>query len=118
MGNLVNTSTRRLVLPELERLVDELEETVNFVRPDGCDVVYLIKKESSHSMRICTKTGQRLPMYCTAVGKAILANLPESDAAQIISAFRFSAYTENTVANAADLMVQLQQIINKRGTMR
>ena len=110
LGNLVNTSTRRLVMPELERLVGELDETVNFVRPDGSDVVYLIKKESSHSMRICTKTGQRLPMYCTAVGKAILAYLPNPEADSIISGFQFGAYTENTVADASALMVQLQQI--------
>lgn len=111
LGNLVNTSTRRLVMPELERLVSELEETVNFVRPDGSDVVYLIKKESSHSMRICTKTGQRLPMYCTAVGKAILAHLPESDRDSILSSFQYGAYTENTVPNADALRCQLQEIL-------
>lgn len=110
LGSLVNTSTRRLVMPELERLVAELGETVNYVRPDGSDVVYLIKKESTHSMRICTKTGQRLPMYCTAVGKAILAHLPASETTSIISSFQFGAYTEFTVPNAPALAVQLQQI--------
>ena len=112
LGNLVNTSTRRLVLPELERLVSDLEETVNFVRPEGSDVVYLVKKESSHSMRICTKTGQRLPMYCTAVGKAILAWLPENQRSSIIDSFQFTPYTQNTVQDAAALRVQLQQIIS------
>ncbi len=112
LGNLVNTSTRRLVLPELEQLVNELEETVNFVRPDGNDVVYLIKKESSHSMRICTKTGQRLPMYCTAVGKAILAYLPEDQRSAIVDSFQFAPYTVNTVADAAALRVQLQQAVS------
>ena len=110
MGNLVNTSTRRLVLPELEKLASQLEETVNYVRPEGSDVVYLIKKESPHSMRICTKTGQRLPMYCTAVGKAILAHLPGEQCSKIVSSFHFSAYTDNTVPDAASLMSQLQSI--------
>jgi len=110
LGSMVNTSTRRLVLPELEKLTQELEETVNYVRPDGGDVVYLIKKESSHSMRICTKTGQRLPMYCTAVGKAILAHLPGEECSRIVSAFQFAAYTENTVPDAAALLSQLQSI--------
>lgn len=110
LGSLVNTSTRRLVMPELERLVSELEETVNYVRPDGSDVLYLIKKESSHSMRICTKTGQRLPMYCTAVGKAILAHLPSAECESILGSFRFDSYTENTVPDANTLRCQLQQI--------
>lgn len=113
LGSMVNTSTRRIVLPELEQLVDALEETVNFVRHDGSDVVYLIKKESSHSMRICTKTGQRLPMYCTAVGKAILAYLPENQRTAIIDTFKFSPYTANTVANADALRLQLQETVSR-----
>lgn len=112
LGNLVNTNTRRLVTPELERLSELLEETVNYVRPEGGDVVYLIKKESPHSMRICTKTGQRLPMYCTAVGKAILAHLPENERADIIAGFQFKPYTENTVPDADTLRCQLQNILN------
>ena len=111
LGNLVNTSTRRLVVPELDQLVAELGETVNYVRRDGGDVVYLIKKESSHSMRICTKIGQRLPLYCTAVGKAILAHLPAEECTQILSEFRFDAYTEHTVPDAAALRLQMQQIL-------
>lgn len=111
LGSLVNTSTRRLVMPELEKLAQSLEETVNYVRPEGGDVVYLIKKESSHSMRICTKTGQRLPMYCTAVGKAILAFLPEDRRSNILKGYQFTPYTENTVADEAALRCQLQSIV-------
>ena len=111
LGNLVNTSTRRLVLPELEKLAQTLEETVNYVRPEGSDVVYLIKKESSHSMRICTKIGQRLPMYCTAVGKAILSHLPDNRKDEIIRSYTFTPYTENTVQNESALRLQLQNIL-------
>ena len=69
LGSRVNADTRRLVAPALSALTEQLEETVNFVRPEGSNVVYLVKRESLQSMRICTKMGQRLPMYCTAVGK-------------------------------------------------
>lgn len=110
LGNLVNTSTRRLIMPELEKLSQTLEETVNYVRPDGSDVVYLIKKESPHSMRICTKTGQRLPMYCTAVGKAILAYMPEEQRTGILDGYQFKPFTENTVPNKETLLLQLQEI--------
>lgn len=111
LGNLVNTGTRRLVTPELEKLSQTLEETVNYVRPEGCDVVYLIKKESSHSMRICTKIGQRLPMYCTAVGKAILACLPKEEQNQVIGCFQFIPYTKNTVPDAEVLRLQLHEAL-------
>ena len=110
LGNLVNTSTRRLVIPELEKLSLTLEETVNYVRPEGSDVVYLIKKESPHSMRICTKIGQRLPMYCTAVGKAILAYMPDSNRNLLLQNYQFHPFTEKTVANEEELRLQLQWI--------
>ena len=76
LGNRVSPGLRRLVSQELDGLLAVVEETVNYVQPEGGNVVYLVKKESPHSMRICTQIGQRLPMYCTAVGKAILAFLP------------------------------------------
>lgn len=110
LGNLVNTSTRRLIMPELEKLSVTLEETVNYVRPDGSDVVYLIKKESPHSMRICTKIGQRLPMYCTAVGKAILAYMPQEQQTQLLNNYQFKPFTENTVSDIQTLTCQLQDI--------
>lgn len=113
LGNLVNTSTRRLVMPKLEQLAQLLEETVNYVRPEGTDVVYLIKKESPHSMRICTKTGQRLPMYCTAVGKAILAYLPKDLQDQILSTYVYTPFTKNTVSDEGTLRCQLQTILNQ-----
>lgn len=111
LGNLVNTNIRRVVMPELEKLAQALEETVNYVRPEGGDVVYLIKKESPHSMRICTKIGQRLPMYCTAVGKAILAYLPEDQCRQLLQSYHYTPYTENTVQNEDMLRCQLHNIL-------
>lgn len=110
LGTLVNVDLRRVVMPVLTELVEQLEETVNYVRPDGGDVIYLIKKESVQSMRSCTKTGQRLPMYCTAVGKAILAFLPEEEQNRIINSFHFHVYTQNTLVTEEKLRAALSAI--------
>lgn len=110
LGCRVNADMQRLVMPTLDALAEELEETVNFVRPEGGDVVYLIKKESPHSMRICTTTGQRLPMYCTAVGKVILAMMPEAEREKIIRSFRYEALTENTITDEAALRKALLKV--------
>lgn len=110
LGSLVDADIRRLVLPELTMLSELLEETINYVRPDGADVVYLVKKESPHSMRICTKNGQRYPMYATAVGKAILAFLPEAQRQSIVHAAQFHAYTRHTIMQTEQLEQALAQI--------
>ena len=61
-------------------------------------------------MRICTKTGQRLPMYCTAGGKAILAYLPAEELNATVAGFRYESYTANTVSSEDDLRQQLEHI--------
>ena len=107
LGNRVDAGGRQRIISELTVLCEALGETVNYMRPEGSDIVYLVKKETSHSMRICTTIGQRLPMYCTAGGKAIMAYLPEERREEILRSFQFSAFTENTLLTAEDLRREL-----------
>jgi DNA-binding IclR family transcriptional regulator len=60
-------------------MVKMYQETVNLVVMDDLSVIYLEKVESTRSMRISTMVGGRLPLYCTAVGKAIMSNLPADE---------------------------------------
>jgi IclR family acetate operon transcriptional repressor len=64
---------RAVAHPLLERLRDEVNETVHLGILDGRDVVYLDKLECSHSIRLTSMVGGRNPAHCTAVGKALLA---------------------------------------------
>ncbi|HYE82359.1 MAG TPA: IclR family transcriptional regulator [Clostridia bacterium] len=107
LGTKVNSSLRGIVIPYLERLVSLYGETVNLVSADDTYVIYLEKVESSHSMRICTMVGGRLPIYCTAVGKAILANLPEAEADSIIERMDFRKFTDNTICDKEKLLKYL-----------
>ena len=61
----------------LDWLAAQLDETVHLGRLDGTDVVYLAKRESNHQLRMFSAVGRRLPTYTTALGKAVLAELPE-----------------------------------------
>ena len=110
LGNRVDADGRQLVSRELASLCEKLEETVNYMRPDSSNIIYLVKHESPHSMRICTTIGQRLPMYCTAGGKAILAYLPQEECDRIIASFQFFAFTENTITNPGLLYKELSGV--------
>ena len=61
-------------------------------------------------MRICTKVGQSLPMYCTAVGKAIMAELPGTELEEILEGTEFTRYTENTLRSPKQVMEQVEEI--------
>ncbi len=110
LGTHVQIDLRNIVLPYLDELLRQCQETVNLVIREKGNVVYIEKKESPHSMRICTEVGQSLPMYCTAVGKAIMAALPEAELEDILGCTEFIKYTENTLQSPKQVMQQVEEI--------
>ncbi len=57
----------------LNDLSEMTGETVHLAVPSGTEVVYIAKVESKHALSMFSHLGARLPMHCTALGKAILA---------------------------------------------
>ena len=64
---------RRQARPILEELVSRCDETAYLAVLDGPEVIYVLMQETSQTVRIVPRLGQRLPVYCTAAGKAQLA---------------------------------------------
>lgn len=108
LGTMVNSNIRSICRPYLESLAEKYRETVNLVaRNDGL-VIYIEKIESSHSMRISTKEGQRLPLHVTAVGKAIMSTLTDDEIKDITKKVAFMKYTNFSVLSVEELFIQLQ----------
>jgi IclR family acetate operon transcriptional repressor len=57
----------------LNDLAEKTGETIHLAVASGTEVVYIAKVESRHALGMSSHIGARLPMYCTALGKAILA---------------------------------------------
>lgn len=113
LGTFVDSNLRKMCMPYLEKLVSMYSETVNLVARNEDLVVYLEKIDSPHSMRISTNEGMRLPMYSTAVGKSIMATLPEEDVKDIIEKITFARFTEHTICGVEELLRQLDNIRKK-----
>ncbi len=79
MSYLDSDPALRMVKPWLERLNEELGETVHVGRLDGADIVYLATKESSQYLRVINRVGRRLPASTTSLGKALLAAQPAAE---------------------------------------
>ncbi|MFJ5830812.1 IclR family transcriptional regulator [Streptomyces sp. NPDC093089] len=54
-------------------------ETVHVALLEGVDVIYVAEVDSTHAVRMVSAAGRRLPAHCTAVGKMLLASLPEAE---------------------------------------
>ena len=89
---------RRLALPFLNNLCNQFRENVNLSILDGADVVYVDAIESSQRVKLAAAPGQRLPAFCTASGKAILAFLPEENIKRILER-GMPGYTQNTLTS-------------------
>lgn len=101
--------------PWLDELADFSREAVHLVKRDGTDVVYLYKALPLQMLvRMASYVGGRNPLYCTGVGKAILAYLPERKVDEIWDASDVHAVTEKTIIDLDALKKQLV-IVRERG---
>ena len=113
LGNLVKSriSVRQEALPHMQRLHQELGETVNLsVRHDD-EVVYIERTAGSSSMmRVVQIIGARAPLHITAVGKIFLAEEGPEQSTQYVQRTGLPMYTENTLTDPEGLARELEKI--------
>ncbi len=96
--------------PYLDRLQRQFGETVFFCILDDGQVFYMEKVESQQSVRTACTVGSRAPAYCTAVGKAMLAELAEPEVGEVIRRWGLKAVTANTITKASALRAELRAV--------
>jgi len=106
---IATVDLRRHARPYLDRLQQEFGETVFFCILDDGQVLYMEKVESQQSVRTACTVGSRAPAYCTAVGKAMLADLPEQEVNSIIHRWGLKPFTSNTIITPAALKAELRK---------
>lgn len=95
--------------PHLDQLARETGETAHICVFDSGEMVSLAYAEGIRSLRMPATVGRRTPAYCSAVGKAVLAFLPES-ALDDVCARPLPARTEKTLTTRAALLADLRQV--------
>jgi IclR family transcriptional regulator, acetate operon repressor len=114
---LGETSSRMLgtwLRPFLAQLVRLTGETANLAMLDGDEVVYIAQVPSPHSMRMFTEPGRRVRPHSTAVGKALLAELPPEHARAVLERGGMPAATPATITDP-DLLLAHLEVIRKQG---
>lgn len=100
---------REVSLPYLRQLHETFNETVNLGIPSEHRIVYIDMIESTRALRMQARIGSRDPLHSTALGKAILACLPESERLQLLTD-SLAERTYRTVTDMKALMKQLDTI--------
>lgn len=104
----VNVELRDRAAPLLRALADTCDESVYLTVRDGNTVLYIYAIESSQRLLARTAVGDRAPLYCTSVGKAVLAFLPPSEVEQLYGAEALPAYTRFTLTDLPALQTDLE----------
>ncbi len=101
---------REISRPILQELWESTRETTNLAVADGGEVLYLDVIESPHSFRLVSHPGMRRPMHCTALGKAVLAHLPEGECRKLIASLNLPGHTSRTPHEPTQLREELVKI--------
>lgn len=96
--------------PIMADLAQRVQETVHLAVLSETEILYLDKVDSPRSVGVISKLGQRGPVFCTALGKALLANLPPQDRTRIMGQIRFQAFTPRTITSKRKLARELSQV--------
>ena len=101
---------RQQTAPYLAGLRIRTGHTVHMAIFDRNEAILVAKQETEKGARLASWVGKRMDMHCTAIGKAMLAFLPESEVEAIIRKHGLARHNENTIASARRLREELGRI--------
>jgi DNA-binding IclR family transcriptional regulator len=113
-GSLVldNFTLKIVAIRYINELWEKFDETVHLASlDDDNSVIYLEKLSSRKAIVVMSsRVGSTAPVYCTGVGKVILANLPRGRRVNIVDKLKLVKYTENTICDKRELIQELSKI--------
>lgn len=101
---------RRLSLPYLRELNQQTRETIHLTVRHGLTAVYVEKLESPEPLRIHSRIGASVPLYCTAVGKVMLAYMTEDEQQRTFPQLPLQRLTRNSVGSLQELTAELNRV--------
>jgi DNA-binding IclR family transcriptional regulator len=101
---------RRVSLPYLEELNRQTRETIHLTVRHGLTAVYVDKLDSPEQLRIHSRIGAAVPLYCTAVGKVMLAYMPDDERNKVLPQLTLERLTPNTAGNLQELKAELYRV--------
>lgn len=108
---LERTDVLQIAKPFMERLSDLSGEAVHLVQREGNNILYIYKIEAKvGTIRMVSHVGMVHPMYCSGVGKAIMATLPEKEVRKIWNESTIEKKTDKTITDYAKMLEVLEEV--------
>ncbi|MFY0761280.1 IclR family transcriptional regulator [Metabacillus dongyingensis] len=109
--NLINDiNVVTIAKPFLEKLCQEVNETIHLCIEDRGEVIYIDKIESNQTIRMYSRIGSRAPIYCTAVGKVLLSGMDKDKKNETISKMKFIPKTPTTITSKEEFLEEIEKV--------
>lgn len=103
--------------PLVKRLSMETQRTCQIGILDGIDVVYVVKENTHCLIRLDTWVGKRIPVYCSSMGKVILAWMDEDAANDLLDHVTFDKVGPKTITDKKTFKNEFAQIRSRGWAM-
>ena len=107
---LYRFEVRKIAQPFLQEVASKFNETINLGFFNGKEIITIEKIDSTERLRMDAGIGGSEPAYCTSLGKAILAYLPDNKLEEYLKSIELTPYTPNTVTSKEKLKEELMHI--------
>ncbi|MGJ8611405.1 MAG: IclR family transcriptional regulator [Yoonia sp.] len=94
----------------IDQLSADVGETVHLAQLDAAQVIYVDKRNAADPVQMYSQSGKVGPAYCTGVGKAMMAYLPDDTLADVLGQQSYHRFTDTTHITAKSLRAELNDI--------
>lgn len=96
--------------PEMDKIAEKEGELVNLLVEEHGRGTYVYRVAGDEAVQVDAHVGTRVYLHCTALGKAILAHMPEERVEEIIEQHGLPKITEKTITDREALYDRLERV--------
>ena len=108
--SLKQLDIKKIAQPHLETLQRITTETVHLGVIENAKIIYITKIESNNPVTLYSQIGRSIPLYCSAMGKSILADKTSDEIDQYLDEHDLIAKTKNTFTTKKSFKTELETI--------
>lgn len=107
---LSTASLPKMVQPILDRIGEKIKEVTSLAALVENEVIFLARSSIRRMVTATSDVGLRLPAYCSAVGRAVLASRSDKEVMEHLKNVKRERLTPNTKTRLVDLMTEITQV--------
>jgi DNA-binding IclR family transcriptional regulator len=104
---------KNIAQPHLEELQRITTETVHLGAIENDKMIYITKIESNNPVTLYSQIGRSIPLYCSAMGKSILADQTSEEIDRYLDEHELIPKTENTITTKESFKNEMKSIRNQ-----